>query len=96
MKFLISDLNDPGSILGSLHLARERTVRNPALPGRDRRLRADAQEKHPGHHSQPRRVHTIEEINPGALSQAELHVLIDELQLDLAGIDGAVRETYFA
>lgn len=39
---------------------------------------------------------TVEAVNPGALSQAELHVLIDELQLGLAGIDEAVRETYFA
>ncbi|HEY9097741.1 MAG TPA: alpha-E domain-containing protein [Thiobacillus sp.] len=41
-------------------------------------------------------VKAIEQANPGALSQAELHVLIDELQLGLARIDEAVGETYFA
>ena len=38
----------------------------------------------------------VEAVNPGALSQAELHDLIDELQLGLAGIDAAISETYFA
>lgn len=41
-------------------------------------------------------VKAIEEANPGALSQAELHVLVDELQLGLVKIDEAVGETYFA
>lgn len=41
-------------------------------------------------------VKAIEKANPGALSQAELHVLIDELQLGLVKIDVAVGETYFA
>jgi len=41
-------------------------------------------------------VHAIEAVDPGALSQTELHVLIDELQFGLAGIDEAVRQTYFA
>ncbi len=39
---------------------------------------------------------TVEAVDPGALSQAELHALIDDIQLGLAGIDEAVRETYFA
>ena len=39
---------------------------------------------------------SIEKVNPGTLEQAELHHLIDQLQLGLAGIDEAVRETYFA
>mgnify|MGYP003671154635 CR=1 FL=1 len=41
-------------------------------------------------------VKTIEAVEPGALSQAELHILIDELQFGLVGVDTAVRETYFA
>ncbi len=41
-------------------------------------------------------VKAIEQANPGALSQTELHLLIDELQLGLARIDEAVGETYFA
>ncbi len=41
-------------------------------------------------------MHTVEAVNPGALSQDELHLLIDEIQIGLAGIDEAVRETYFA
>lgn len=38
----------------------------------------------------------IGEVNPGALKQDELHLLIDRVQLGLAGIDKSVRETYFA
>lgn len=41
-------------------------------------------------------VHTVENVNPGALSQDELHRHIDLLQLGLANIDEVVRETYFA
>lgn len=39
---------------------------------------------------------SVEKVNPGALKQAELHHLIDQLQLGLAGIDEAIRESYFA
>lgn len=39
---------------------------------------------------------TVEASDPGGLSQAELHLLIDELQLGLVKIDEAVRETYLA
>lgn len=38
----------------------------------------------------------VQEVDPGTLEQAELHHLIDRLQLGFAGIDEAVRETYFA
>jgi uncharacterized alpha-E superfamily protein len=38
---------------------------------------------------------SVEEADPGALEQAELHRFIDQLQLGLAGIDEAIRETYF-
>lgn len=41
-------------------------------------------------------VHAVEKVKPGALSQAELHLLIDHLQLGLAHVDEAVQETYFA
>jgi len=41
-------------------------------------------------------IHTVKAVNPDALSQYELHRLIDEIQIGLAGIDEAVRETYFA
>ncbi len=39
--------------------------------------------------------HAVEAVNPGALSQDELHRLIDEIQIGLASIDEAVRETCF-
>ncbi|MDD5364657.1 MAG: alpha-E domain-containing protein [Gallionellaceae bacterium] len=39
---------------------------------------------------------SVEAVNPGALEQSELHRFIDQFQLGLAGIDAAVRETYFA
>lgn len=39
---------------------------------------------------------TVMEVNPGELKQAELHQLIDQLQLGLADIDKIVWETYFA
>ena len=38
---------------------------------------------------------SVKKADPGALEQAELHLLIDRLQLGLAGIDEAIRETYF-
>ncbi|NDP47580.1 MAG: alpha-E domain-containing protein [Sulfuriferula multivorans] len=41
-------------------------------------------------------VKAIEDVAPGALSQTELHALIDDLQLGLVGVNTAVRETYFA
>lgn len=37
-----------------------------------------------------------ETANHGTLAQAELHRFIDHLRLGLAGIDNAVRATYFA
>jgi hypothetical protein len=41
-------------------------------------------------------VYAVEAVNPGALSRDKLHLLIDEIQIGLAGIGEAVRETHFA
>ena len=38
----------------------------------------------------------VQQVDPGDLQQDDLHLLIDHLQLGLASIDDAVRETYFA
>lgn len=89
----------PGSILSALHMAREnaRTVRVVLhclgeIEGCAQTLKRNA----PVVASIRDVMRAVEEVNPGALSQAELHLLIDEIQIGLAGIDETVRETYFA
>ncbi|MFO7542209.1 MAG: alpha-E domain-containing protein [Thiobacillus sp.] len=39
---------------------------------------------------------SVEKVKPGEISQTELHQLIDRLELGLANVDEAIRETYFA
>lgn len=41
-------------------------------------------------------MHAVDAVNPGTLSRDKLHLLIDEIQIGLAGIDEAARETHFA